>query len=189
MTAASPALAPVPFWYLRHGQTDWNKNNLAQGTTDVPLDQTGIEQAEAAAGMLVGQGIASLVCSPLIRARVTADIVAARLGLPVVVAAALHEAVFGVREGTPMLAQWFTDWIAGASTPEGAETFAELRARAVGAVNAILAAELAPVLIIAHGGLFRGLRAAMGLAPDERLPNATPQWCEPGDPWRLSTPR
>ena len=81
---------------------------------------------------------------------------------------------------------WFPDWIAGTFTPEGAETFAELRARAVAAINRCLA-QPRPLLVVGHGGFFRALRAAMGLAPNVRLPNATPLLCEPGNPqWSLT---
>jgi broad specificity phosphatase PhoE len=178
-------LDPTPFWFLRHGQTDWNKDNLAQGAVDVPLNQTGIDQAKAAAALLEGRGIASVVCSPLVRARATAEIVADRLRLAVVVEPLLHEASFGVMEGLPMLAPWFADWIAGLATPEGAEPFAAVRARAVQAVNLVRTRQAAPLLVIAHGALFRGLRAAMGLEPNDRLMNAVPQYCVPGAPWRL----
>ncbi len=115
----------------------------------------------------------------------TAEIVAAALGLPVAIDEALREVRFGVQEGQPMQ-QWFDDWIDGAFTPEGAEPFAELRARAVGAINRALGLP-APVLVVAHGALFRSLRSAMGLPPRERLPNAAPTWCAPDGPaWRLT---
>jgi 2,3-bisphosphoglycerate-dependent phosphoglycerate mutase len=115
---------------------------------------------------------------------VTAEIVGEALGLPARIDEALREVRFGVQEGQPMK-QWFDDWIDGLFTPEGAEPFAELRARAVGAINRALALP-APVLVVAHGALFRSLRSAMGLPAHERLPNATPMWCEPGGPWRLT---
>jgi broad specificity phosphatase PhoE len=178
-------LTPAAFWFLRHGQTDWNKDNLAQGSVDVPLNAHGREQAHAAAAALVGQGIASIVCSPLVRARVTGEIVAGKLGLPLEIAPDLHEVRFGEMEGKLMLAPWFGQWIIGAHTPAGAENFADLSKRAVRAVNAVLAKHEAPVLVIAHGGFFRGLRAAMGLPPDVRLANAVPQYCTPGRPWDL----
>lgn len=83
------------------------------------------------------------------------------------------------------MSDWFSDWVLGRFTPAGAETFAALSARAVGAINRAL--ENPPVvLIVAHGALFRGLRAAMGLEPNVRTPNSVPIFCEPGIPaWRL----
>ena len=82
------------------------------------------------------------------------------------------------------MGDWFREWIAGRATPEGAESFAALRARAAGAINAALERP-APVLVVAHGALFRALRAEMGLEPDVRLANAVPLLCIPGHPWRL----
>ena len=173
-------LQPRAFWYLRHGETDWNARELSQGNIDVPLNDVGLAQARTAAGLLRTRGIRSIVASPLSRAYDTARIVAEPLGLPVEVEEGLREVSFGSQEGQPM-AGWFNDWIAGAMTPEGAETFADLRVRAVEAVNRALARP-APVLIVAHGALFRALRTAMGLLPDVRLVNGVPLFCEPGTP-------
>ena len=106
------------------------------------------------------------------------------LGLPVAIDEGLREVRFGVQEGQPMQ-QWFSDWIDGLFTPDGAEPFSELRDRAVAAIDRALARP-APVLVVAHGALFRSLRWAMGLPAHERLPNAVPMWCEPGAPWRLT---
>jgi probable phosphoglycerate mutase len=83
-----------------------------------------------------------------------------------------------------MLTQWFDDWVAEKYTPPGAEPFAELRERAVRAVNRALEHE-APVLVVAHGALFRALRSAMGLDPNFRTANGIPWFCEPGAPWTL----
>ena len=59
------------------------------------------------------------------------------------------------------MTDWFADWINGDWTPEGAETFAALRARGCGGQRALA---LPPVvLVVGHGALFRGLRSAMGL--------------------------
>ena len=46
--------------------------------------------------------------------------------------------------------------------------------------------DAAPVLVVAHGALFRALRAEMGLEPNVRTPNAMPLFCEPGAPWSLT---
>ncbi len=179
-------LARIPFWFLRHGETDWNARNLSQGNIDIALNPTGLAQARSAAEMLGNRDIRTIVTSPLSRARVTAEIVAEALRLPVSVDEGLREVAFGVQEGQPMT-EWFTSWIAGEWTPDGAETFAHLRARAVAAVNrATVRSPL--VLIVAHGAFFRALRSAMGLEPNVRTRNAVPFWCEPGaegGPWTL----
>jgi broad specificity phosphatase PhoE len=170
----------IPFWFLRHGETDWNAQNLSQGNVDIPLNPTGLAQARTAAGQLRGRGITSIISSPLSRARVTAEIAGEALGLPVEFDPDLHEVSFGVQEAQPM-SEWFTDWIAGHVTPEGAETFVDLRRRAVKAVSRAL--ERPPViLVVAHGALFRALRAEMGVEPNLRTRNAVPLWCEPPKP-------
>ena len=175
--APAQALSAVPFWFLRHGETDWNAQGLSQGNVNIPLNPTGLAQARSAAERLRYRGITSIVASPLSRARVTAEIVGETLALPVRIEDGLREVRFGVKEGQPM-SEWFTDWVAGKVTPEGAETFPALRQRAVRAVNHATA--LPPVvLVVAHGALFRALRAAMGIEPLVRTQNAVPVWCEP----------
>ena len=65
----------------RHGQTAYNAEGRFQGHLPVPLDETGREQARALAETAAGMELKSLWCSPLARARETADIVAERIGL------------------------------------------------------------------------------------------------------------
>jgi probable phosphoglycerate mutase len=173
------------FWFLRHGETDWNAQGLSQGNIDVPLNATGIAQAQAAAKLLRGRGIAGIVSSPLSRARDTAVAVATELDVPVSVQDDLREVSFGVQERMPMAGVWFAAWVAGESTPENAESFAALRVRAAGAFTTALA-HAPPVLVVAHGALFRAVRAEMGLPPNVRTPNALPLFCEPGTPWTLT---
>jgi probable phosphoglycerate mutase len=151
---------------------------------DIPLNDRGIAQARAAAPMLRNRGITTIVSSPLGRARVTAEIVAAELGLPIGFDEELREVSFGTQEGKPMAGAWFGEWVSGQATPEGAESFVALRARAVRAINRALV-NPATVLIVAHGALFRALRAEMGLEPNVRTANAVPFLCEPATPWNL----
>jgi len=180
-------LPSIGFWFLRHGETDWNAKGLSQGQADVPLNANGEAQAERAAELLKGRGIATIVASPLARARRTAETAAAALDLPISFDPELREVAFAGREGQP-LGSWFDDWVAGIATPPGAESFAELAARAKRAVTHALAFP-APVLIVSHGALFRALRAVMGLPVDIRTPNAVPIFCEPPaapeNPWTL----
>ena len=93
--------------------------------------------------MLRNRGIKAIITSPLSRAKVTADIAAAQLGLPVQVDDGLREVAFGIKEGQPM-GEWFQPWVDGLLTPEGAESFAALTTRAVAAVNRCLVRREAP---------------------------------------------
>ena len=182
-----PSLARLPFWYLRHGETDWNAHGLSQGNIDIPLNPTGLAQARSAAELLRNRGITTIVTSPLSRARVTAEFVGDALGLPVAIDPDLREVSFGVQEGQTM-GGWFADWVKGAFTPEGAESFPALRHRAITAVNRATALPPA-VLVVAHGALFRAIRAAMGVEINVRTQNAVPIFCEPttsgGTEWAL----
>ena len=180
-------LNPTPFWFLRHGETDWNARMLSQGRVDIPLNAIGLAQAGRAAEALVGRGIRSIHASTLTRARVTAEVVAARLDLPVSLDPELQECAFGVQEGQEM-SGWFQDWVDGLSTPEGGEPFADLRERAVQAINRSTA-NPGPVLVVAHGALWRAVRQAAGLEANIRTPNALPLFVEPpsgGQGWRFT---
>ncbi len=189
---AAPRIDARPFWFLRHGETDWNAGGLSQGRTDVPLNARGLAQAREAAAVLAAlpegaaaRRVTAIVASPLVRARVTAETAAAALSLPVALDPDLQEVCFGEQEGRPM-GDWYDSWIAGDYTPAGAEPFAALRARIVPAVNRALARP-GPVLVVAHGALFRAVRSAMGLAVNVRTPNGLPMWCEPSDTgWTLT---
>ena len=91
---------------LRHGRTASNAEGRFQGHLDVPLDDVGLAQAEAAGGALAGElaekvaaGAVRVVSSDLVRARRTAEIVAGHLGVPVTVDPALRERDGGSWQG------------------------------------------------------------------------------------------
>jgi probable phosphoglycerate mutase len=74
----------------------------------------------------------------------------------------------------------------GRFTPEGAESFAELTERVRGVLGRILHLP-GPVLIVAHGGVFRAVRDILGLSREGLTPNAQPLFCEPiPRGWRVS---
>ncbi len=91
---------------MRHGQTDWNLHGLLQGRTDIPLNDTGRAQAQAAAERFrdAGTNWDLIVSSPLQRAEETATIVAELLGIPFGgTRPGLVEQHFGEAEGLPAI--------------------------------------------------------------------------------------
>jgi Fructose-2,6-bisphosphatase len=68
-------------YLVRHGETDWNRQRRIQGLTDIPLNDTGREQARLTGMLLTRRPITRVFASPLSRARETAEIIAAELGL------------------------------------------------------------------------------------------------------------
>jgi probable phosphoglycerate mutase len=170
------SLPATPFWFLRHGETDYNAAGLSQGALDIKLNANGRAQAELAGPQLVGQGITAIVSSPMLRTRDTTEIVNKFLNLPVSFEADLHEVVFGGMEGKPLM-PWFPEWLEGSSTPEGAESFAYLTARIDKVMQDILARP-GLVLVVAHGGVFRAVRDLMGMPREGLTPNAVPLFCQ-----------
>jgi len=72
---------PTTIVLVRHGETDWNRERRFQGHADMPLNDTGRQQARELADVLRGEELAAVYTSPLRRASETAEIVAEHLGL------------------------------------------------------------------------------------------------------------
>jgi broad specificity phosphatase PhoE len=85
--------------FVRHGETDWNRERRIQGVADVPLSPLGHEQARELAASLGTRRIGAIYSSDLRRALETAEPLAARLRLPVHATPALRERNFGAHEG------------------------------------------------------------------------------------------
>ncbi|WP_097043686.1 histidine phosphatase family protein [Terribacillus aidingensis] len=84
---------------VRHGETDWNKLGKVQGSTDIPLNETGIKQAQATRDYLAGSDFDLIIASPMQRARKTADIINESLQLPLIEMKGFVERGFGEAEG------------------------------------------------------------------------------------------
>ena len=167
-------ITPKPFYYIRHGQTDWNLAGRLQGNADIPLNETGLKQAQDAQEKLAGQPISLICSSPLSRARETADILNEILKRPIVEINDLHECDFGPYEGA-ISPDWLADWLRGKvdGVPPEVEPYREFMARAARGINAALAHD-GPVLIVAHGGIYQPVNKL--LPPDQQwaLPNCQP---------------
>lgn len=84
---------------VRHGQTEWNRQERFRGWVDIDLDETGLRQAEAAAERVARWEVAAIYSSPLRRAMDTAQIIANRLSLPVVPLEGINDMNFGIWQG------------------------------------------------------------------------------------------
>jgi broad specificity phosphatase PhoE len=164
---------PTVTLLLRHGQTPMSVEKRYAGRTDVPLTDTGVRQAAAAAKRLASAGIGAIVSSPLQRAVQTAEEVAAVTGAPVVTDDGFRETDFGVWEGltfAEVRQRWpdeMTAWLADprVAPPDG-ESFAEVSERVTAALHRALAdRQRQTVLIVSHVTPIKTLVAAALLAP------------------------
>ncbi len=87
------------FIIFRHGETDWNRQHRSMGTTDIPLNATGKQQAERLAVRLAQEHISACYTSPLARAKETMCLVARYHHLPVWILEDLREMDLGQFEG------------------------------------------------------------------------------------------
>lgn len=148
-------------YLVRHGETDWNLARRIQGSTDVPLNDTGREQARQTARLLARRHWDAVITSPLSRAFETGSIIAAELGLPAPSTDAdLVERQYGEAEGLDyrQMSERFPD-----DTPvPGREPREEVIDRVLPALLAIAQAhEDEAVLIVSHGGVIRSVLAAV----------------------------
>jgi broad specificity phosphatase PhoE len=159
----------------RHGQTAYNHEGRFQGHLPVPLDATGREQAAALAEAAAQVELVSLWCSPLARARETAAMVSARIGLEP------HEdARFAETDSGDWTDRSFAEVIA--EDPEGfaryersdptfrypgGESFAEQSDRIQAALRDLRAQPaMLPTLVVCHRGVIRLAFAALGDASE-----------------------
>ena len=101
----------------RHGQTDYNSQGRIQGQVDIPLNETGRDQARRAADGIAALGPTRIVSSPLARARATAEVLASLTGLSVEVDQGLAEEVLRRLGGTQ--GGRHQEAVAGGTTPPG----------------------------------------------------------------------
>lgn len=148
---------------VRHGQTDWNFEQKYQGHCDIPLNDTGRQQARHLAAVLQQEAIDAVYSSDLHRARETAGIIAAGLSLPVTLDTRLREMSFGVWEGRTFTEIYrdypnqFEEWFKNTSnyTVPGGESVKLLLERLQSFMNDIKSRHSGTVLLVTHGGVIR----------------------------------
>jgi len=158
-----------PFYFVRHGETDWNKQGFYQGQRDIPLNETGIEQAKLIAQILKNEPIAHIITSPLLRAQKTAAIINEQLNKPISILDDLRELALGDMEGKLISdGTVFDNWLLGI-TPAGAENAVAFDARVKRGLLKGLSLP-APALFVAHGAVFTAIRRMLKL-PLHRIQN------------------
>lgn len=98
---ASKDTSTTRFIFVRHGQTDWNRENRYRGHADIPLNATGIQQAVLAAAALADVALHVVYASPLQRTMLTADLIAKSHGLPIKACQPLIDLNYGDWQGKP----------------------------------------------------------------------------------------
>ena len=166
---------PTTIVLVRHGETDWNRDNRFQGRADPPLNDIGREQARVLAAALHTESFAAAYTSPLRRAAETAAILAGALQVDAVPDASLMEVDVGSWSGltrTEVEARFpegFARWLEYGHGWDDGETYDELGARVVSGLADIAARHPGDVVLaVTHGGPIRSaLAAAQRVSFDE----------------------
>ena len=175
-------------YIMRHGKTDWNEIHKLQGMTDVPLNDEGRRMAKAAGKEYQDVHFDICFCSPLIRARETAQLVLQGRDIPIVYDDRLMEMSFGIYEGIENSFQipdcpinvFFQNpsQYAGA---EGCESFDELFLRTGSflkeKVNPLLK-ENKDILIVGHGAMNSSIICQIREIPLDRFWEAGIENCK-----------
>ena len=158
------------FILVRHGQTEWNREERFRGRADLLLNETGLRQALAAGLHMKGWPIAAIYSSPLKRTLETAKIIANQFGLPVKPLDGLIDIDFGnwqglsAEEAAERDSELYNTWLEfphRVRFPRG-ESLADVRQRVLAAVDGIAAEHGGQtVILVSHMVVCRVLLCAM----------------------------
>lgn len=168
--------------FVRHGQSEANAVGIYAGQSNVQLTAHGREQAAAAGMLLKRETISHIIASDLDRAHFTAEIIANTIGFPIediITDPSLREINVGSLTGKPD--EGFTSYLDYAASGEDneAETPAQVEARLIPFVDRLKSHHGDTILVVAHAGVGRVLRAMLtgvGISKLAKLdvPNAQP---------------
>lgn len=149
----------MKLYLIRHGQTDWNVAGKIQGSTDIPLNETGKRQAACLAKGMEKRPVSRVFTSTLSRAYETARAIGDSQNVPVYGLFELQEVNYGYWEGLTMeeieqrypkeLQQWYLSPVEVA--PPGGETQTQVYERCKAAINRILEQGDGDVAVVSHG--------------------------------------
>jgi len=152
-------------YLIRHGQTEWNRQNRYQGWSDVPLNDTGKQQAREVGKVFADNAPAVIYTSELVRAEETAGIIGSMSNIPVKKTGKLNELSFGEWEGRTheeIARDYPSYWERLRKNPgdfraPGGESVQELHTRVGTIWRTIREDSASPIIVVAHGGTLRTL--------------------------------
>ena len=146
-------------YFIRHGETDYNKDFRFQGHLDIPLNTTGLMQANKALENSKTLHFDKIYCSPLTRAKQTAEIINTFHGLPIIEDDRLKEIYMGTLQGRCFKDLSEQEQEYAFSRPEffGGESHDELCFRVIDFFKEIENSK-EDILIVSHGGIYRALQ-------------------------------
>ena len=172
---------PRRLLFVRHGETDWNRQHILQGSRDVPLNEAGRQQAHAFARRIHGWPVDALISSDLVRAWETAEILGRALNVEPHSSPAWREMDLGNWCGLDLeqIKVRFADQVAALARGEdvprgGGETWAQLQARTVAGLERLNARHTGQtVLIVSHGLTLKAILGHLIGLPFEYLDRLT----------------
>jgi len=194
----STAPTPSPndtcrFCLVRHGETDWNMQHRLQGHEDIPLNLTGLLQAQRAAYALKNERFVALYCSDMQRAHQTANAIAYPSRLLTRASPYLRERHYGVFQGLtydeaakkyPGLYDHFKSRDPSFALPCGGESLNNLVGRIIDTLTTLAGRHIGEkILVVTHGGVLDVVyRLATGMAFGTKrnfpIPNAAGNWLD-----------
>ncbi|MFN7972351.1 MAG: histidine phosphatase family protein [Acidobacteriota bacterium] len=156
------------FIFIRHGETDWNREGRIQGKTDVPLSEAGRQQVRTLTSALQHVPIDGIWSSPQSRASETAKILGTNLSLPVEIDPDLREIDCGDWEGKvieDVIASdrsRFDAWMSDAAMQApGGESRIDVTERAARSIARIEASKAARVMVVSHAATIRAMASKL----------------------------
>jgi 2,3-bisphosphoglycerate-dependent phosphoglycerate mutase len=163
---------------IRHGERTYNAEGRVQGHLNIPLSPLGRRQAAAVAAACEHWAAEAIFCSPLQRARETAQPIAAALELPIAVAPDLIEIKVGVFQGhrrqdlDRLFPEEYARWRSGDPdyAAPGGESRRALMERGRAALQAIAQHDYQRVIVVSHGAILAAAFKALLEIPAQRHP-------------------
>ena len=173
MVSDTDALRMTHFYFVRHGQTDANRDGLMCGASwNIGLNEEGLEQATLAADKLWSSAVefSAIYSSPLLRACQTARLIAERFKKCVEIIDELQEWDIGSWDRVPF--ESVKEEFLGLGEPVGGETRAQFRQRVAAVLQRVLK-ESQPVLLVSHGAVWLAMQDFLRI-PVTRVENGIP---------------